>query len=217
MAEELRKINSRPSGGRAPNENLELADARMREVETECSKDERDIAAIYRTSMAAADFASASGREATQKDLIGDWKLLFASSDEAIETVGTGLQKMPLTRLMDIFVSLSRPSSLETSEILRVLGPFPNVRNTLAGSFSCKGGVINFTYNTMVDGMGNELKGPGGELTREIQGKLGHVNNDLMVIFPENKESDTTDQEQILVFKREPDLQAQFRELRVDI
>lgn len=71
-------------------------------------------------------------------DLYGDWRMVWASSDDALSAVGSGLHRVAMTRLEDIFVSLGDGGTLETNEVLRVIGPFPNVRNTLTGSVPIK-------------------------------------------------------------------------------
>lgn len=33
-------------------------------------------------------------------DLINDWRMVFASDDDALAAIGTGLHKLPLTRML---------------------------------------------------------------------------------------------------------------------
>jgi hypothetical protein len=70
-----------------------------------------------------------------------DYRLAWAGSDEAICHIGTGLHKVPLARLQEIFFSCLSSNSgggggrrIELLEVIRILGPFPNVRNTLQGT-----------------------------------------------------------------------------------
>ncbi|CAM9891006.1 unnamed protein product, partial [Phaeothamnion confervicola] len=85
-------------------------------------------------------------KPAQSPKLLKDWRLVFASSDDGITALGTGLHKLPLTRMEDMFLTFGggQPLSgkaaiasraVELVEVLRVLGPFPNVRNTLTGTF----------------------------------------------------------------------------------
>merc|ERR1740130_2075524 len=75
----------------------------------------------------------------------GDYQLVFVTSDEALCAVGSGLHKVFATKMEDLFISFgpkymqaeSGAFGLETAEILRVFGPFPNIRNTFAGDFAC--------------------------------------------------------------------------------
>lgn len=63
-----------------------------------CSEPKRDLGKI------AADIADLRSRTSMLKpaqsyDLSKDWRLVFASDDDAISVVGTGLHKLPLTRI----------------------------------------------------------------------------------------------------------------------
>lgn len=63
-----------------------------------CAESKRDLAAI------SADVALLRSRTGALKpslsgDLGKDWRLVFASDDDAISVVGTGLHKLPLTRM----------------------------------------------------------------------------------------------------------------------
>jgi len=100
-----------------------------------------------------------------------DYTLAWVGSDDAICHVGTGLHKVPLARLQDIFVTVGNIGLKSTSwrmmEVIRILGPFPNVRNTLLGQVmefkkSNSGGGegrtnIKIRYDSIVDGIGKQL------------------------------------------------------------
>lgn len=63
-----------------------------------CSEPKRDLGKI------SADIADLRSRTSMLKpaqsyDLSKDWRLVFASDDDAISVVGTGLHKLPLTRI----------------------------------------------------------------------------------------------------------------------
>lgn len=63
-----------------------------------CAESKRDLAAI---SASIAQLRSRMGalKPALSADLGKDWRLVFASDDDAISVVGTGLHKLPLTRM----------------------------------------------------------------------------------------------------------------------
>ena len=107
------------------------------------------------------------------------YRLAWVGSDKAICHIGTALHKVPLARLQEIFLCLGY-NRWELLEVIRILGPFPNVRNTLKGDvkvmkmgnksgFSSGGAVpvndgsgreavrLNIAYNSMVDGTGKEI------------------------------------------------------------
>jgi hypothetical protein len=65
-------------------------------------------------------------------------------SEDAISHIGTGLHKVPLARLQEVFLSAlgtttskksnknnNNKNRIELSEVIRLLGPFPNVKRTL--------------------------------------------------------------------------------------
>lgn len=115
----------------------------------------------------------------------GDYSLSWVGSDEAICHIGTGLHKVPLARLQDIFLTIGKDGSGQTKtvqlmEVIRILGPFPNVRNTLQGSVvEMKKGeqgedIIKICYDSMMDGLGKEI----------TAGKIGNFRYvDLKVLF----------------------------------
>ncbi|CAM9179809.1 unnamed protein product, partial [Hapterophycus canaliculatus] len=125
-----------------------------------CAQPKRDLDKI------AADIADLRSRTSALKpaqsyDLSKDWRLVFASDDDVISVVGTGLHKLPLTRMQDFFLTLSGGSTtvrqIVAIEVLRVIGPFPNLRNTLSGDCKSTGtDSLNIRYTSMIDGTGKE-------------------------------------------------------------
>ena len=103
------------------------------------------------------------------------YRLLWVGSDDAMSTLGTGLHKVPLARLQEVFLSLSvapakknKPVSkfrITGTEVIRILGPFPNVKNTLQGICSIEATTTgsqyreqwNIVWESMIDGTGKEL------------------------------------------------------------
>ena len=116
-----------------------------------------------------------SGKDENQTN----YRLAWAGSDKAICHIGTALHKVPLARLEEMFLCLGY-NRWELLEVIRVLGPFPNVRNTLKGGvkvmmgkgsgFSGGSAVVpsrdgsgreavrmNISYSSMIDGTGKEI------------------------------------------------------------
>ena len=108
------------------------------------------------------------------------YRLAWVGSDAAVCHVGTSLHKVPLARLQEVYLSLGGGGSVgvnknkwELIEVIRILGPFPNVRNTLRGNVVgltkaavAGGGGANgvrevvrmeVSYTSMIDGTGKEL------------------------------------------------------------
>jgi hypothetical protein len=65
-----------------------------------------------------------------------NYRLAWAGSDPAICRLGTGLHKIKLARLQEVFLTVGPRGRVQMIEVIRVLGPFPNVKNTLVGTSS---------------------------------------------------------------------------------
>ena len=91
-----------------------------------------------------------------------DYRLAWVGSDDAVCHVGTGLHMVPLARLQEVFLSCLGRNRIELLEVIRVLGPFPNVKNVLQGNskVDSAGGDLEewkITMDSMVDGTGKEI------------------------------------------------------------
>lgn len=94
------------------------------------------------------------------------YRLAWVGSDAAICHVGTSLHKVPLARLQEMYLLLGY-GRWELLEVIRILGPFPNVRNTLQGDVQAKkrdrtegsreGAMLRVKYASMIDGTGKQL------------------------------------------------------------
>ena len=88
------------------------------------------------------------------------YRLAWVGSDAAVCHVGTSLHKVPLARLQEVYLSLGGGGSVgvnknkwELIEVIRILGPFPNVRNTLRGN------VVGLTKAAVAGGGGRTRRG----------------------------------------------------------
>lgn len=153
-----------------------------------------------------------------------NYRLAWVGSDAAICHIGTSQHKVPLARLQEIFLTLEGKNRLQLYEVISVLGPFPNIRNTLQGSCQVTGSDPfnwNLVYDSMIDGMGKEL----------LAGKEGNIQRvDLQVYFcdtkaivavvPSKDGSPTSDPLQsnganVLLFVREDDMESKLDAMRV--
>lgn len=107
----------------------------------------------------------------SKEDPQPSYRLAWVGSDDAICHIGTSLHKVPLARLQEMYV-LFGYNKWELLEVIRILGPFPNVRNTLKGGLKVKklagvgggGGIerregvrMEISYTSMIDGTGKEI------------------------------------------------------------
>jgi hypothetical protein len=136
------------------------------------------------------------------------YRLAWVGSDGAVCHVGTSLHKVPLARLQEIYLSLGGGGTVglnknkwELMEVIRILGPFPNVRNTLRGNVVglTRGGkgdereVVNMeiSYTSMIDGTGKEIlassSGGGGNGRDGKRGNAGAKQVNLDVWFANDR------------------------------
>merc|ERR1712182_112709 len=80
-----------------------------------------------------------------------------AKSDEGVGFIGTGLHRVALANLEDQFLSLEADGSCALTEVIRVIGPFPNVKNLLTGTSTIGPSTLRLTYTKVIDGTGAEL------------------------------------------------------------
>lgn len=164
-----------------------------------------------------------------------DFRLAWVGSDNAICHIGTGLHKVPLARLQEIFWSCLGKNRIELLEVIRILGPFPNVRNTLQGTvktvkspttasaLSTDNGVttLNIVMDSMVDGTGKEIMAGTEDNIRRVNLQLYFADERAMVavVPPEDGKQRADPLENngsnVLVFLREEELDGKLDSLRV--
>ena len=176
-----------------------------------------------------------------KRNKLHNYNLAWVGSDDAICHLGTGLHKVPLARLQDIFMTIGGGGSdidldigrmkkgsrgkgyyggITIMEVISILGPFPNVRNTLKGSITdgktkkssstssdAFGGNINeqtksdtimekgeqvlITYDSMTDGLGKEIEAGNDSNVRTVDlGILYADENAIVCIVPDVEDSD---------------------------
>jgi len=164
-----------------------------------------------------------------------DYRLAWVGSDTAICHVGTGLHKTPLARLQEVFFSILSGNTkggrrIELLEVIRILGPFPNVRNTLQGTTtietiaSSDQSYVNLQINMdrMIDGTGKEIAAGTEDNIRRVPLRiyLADENVILAVVPPSNGGSSNNDPMEgqgsnVLVFLKEDSLSERMDSLRV--
>lgn len=128
--------------------------------------------------------------------LHGDWKLAFVNKAECLDEFGTGLGKLPGTSILDMFVSFDSSGKVKLTEVCRVVGPFPNVKNELMGEWTYSEGAVGFnkdaaanglrsTYSAMLDGRNKMTDANTGFRVRTVASDVKYVDQDVMVIFLE--------------------------------
>jgi hypothetical protein len=153
-----------------------------------------------------------------------DYRLAWVGSDDAICHIGTGLHKVPLARLQEVFMSCLGRNRLEIIEVISIFGPFPNVRNVLQGSTKLGKGAIdtlNIVIDSMVDGTGKEILAGTEESIRRVDLQIYFCDERAIVgvVPPENGgargDALESDGSNVLVFLREEELDDKLDQMRV--
>lgn len=151
----------------------------------------------------------------------GDWKLAFVDSAEAIHEVGSGLGKLPGSSILDLFASFDASGAVKVQEVVRVVGPFPNVRNELSGTWEYSEKAAGFegdsvseprlrcTYNEMVDGRNKRTTAATGFKVKTVELDVQYVDRDVLVVFVAQGGSPTLR----LVFEKELQMTAEIGKL----
>lgn len=168
-----------------------------------------------------------------------NYRLAWVGSDDAICHVGTSLHKVPLARLQEVFLSFPGRNRVTLQEVIRVLGPFPNVKNTLQGSCSYHRARSDdtgsadwtITWESMTDGTGKEILAGTKENTRRVELQV-HVADPTILVAsvppptPLSSSETSTPTKQLLdplrengkyllLFLREEDIDSKLMSLRV--
>ena len=209
------RIGEASSSKVVSNEDQRKSDGLADELLRLCQAPRRDISAINGL---VAQLRDLSDGPAQSKALLKDWRLAFVTSDEVLGAVGTGLHKVPFTRMEDTFItfggSRSSGKAVETIEVLRVLGPFPNVRNTLTGTFQTQGpNALSITYSSLVDGTGKQITSGSAATDRAISIGILFAGTSLLVLEP--KTSTASKETQLMIFAKEDNLEGALSALRV--
>ena len=172
-----------------------------------------------------------------------DYNLAWVGSDDAICHIGTGLHKVPLARLQDVFLTIGRDGSGESKtarlmEVISILGPFPNVRNTLQGKITditsteavndtnvpVKKDYIKICYDSMFDGLGKEISAGKEDNLRFVELEVVFADElALVCVVPKDGNGNGSDStrsdfgekgENVLLFLKEEDLDYKLEQLR---
>mmetsp|Transcript_27489 Transcript_27489/g.67862 ORF Transcript_27489/g.67862 Transcript_27489/m.67862 type:complete len:330 (-) Transcript_27489:292-1281(-) len=155
--------------------------------------------------------------------LKGDWKLAYTDSATTLNNFGTGLGSLPGTAIKEMFASFQADSKITVREICRVLGPFPNIRNQLDGTWTINSkGAAGFTgdssqkmeglvlrYEQLTDGRDKVTTASTGFKVKNIACEVGFVNEEILVMNLNGGD---------LVFETEPALMQEIGKLlRADL
>lgn len=152
-----------------------------------------------------------------------DYRMVWAGSDDAICHLGTGLHNVPLARLEEVFLTLGK-KRIEVKEVIRILGPFPNVRNTLKGDVTLpkSGGTsgaaskMKVEYDSMIDGTGKQILAGSEQNKKALDLDVLFADENAIVCAVPSEEGGVGEQgSKVLFFAAEDSINVKLEMLRV--
>ncbi|EKX37329.1 hypothetical protein GUITHDRAFT_145031 [Guillardia theta CCMP2712] len=129
--------------------------------------------------------------EAKERDLK---KVTNAINKRTKSSNSTGLGKLPGTSILDMFITCEKSGKVKVQEICRVVGPFPNIKNELQGTWDYKTassgfkeGVSSsdklvFSYNMLIDGRDKVTTAETGFKVRSVDINVRYIDQDVMIM-----------------------------------
>lgn len=155
-----------------------------------------------------------------------DYRLAWVGSDEAICHIGTGLHKVPLARMQEVFMNCLGKNKLEVLEVISIIGPFPNIKNVLQGTTKLMSGTdgsdMQIVMDSMVDGTGKEIMAGTDDNIRRVDLQVAFCDERVIVAVMPPGDDDANakpldeDGKRVLLFVKEDDLDEKLEELRVN-
>ncbi|KAL1523165.1 hypothetical protein AB1Y20_018120 [Prymnesium parvum] len=191
---------------------LTMASADEVQLLTECRQDERSLPTIRRL----CDALSSTELPAKPKrELLGDWRLEFASDAGAVSPLTTG-EIGQFAVIEGVVHRFLKDNLVETIEVARQFGPFGNTRRGLNGKWSLERSgtevCLRWRYTYLIDEYGRERDPP--KLQQEAgthEVKLEYVSSGLILLSPGEENGEKS----LLVLSRVPNLVEWLEENRV--
>ena len=95
-----------------------------------------------------------------------NYHMIWAGIHNAVCHIGSGLHNVSLARLQEAFATFFK-SRIEVYEVIRIIGPFPNVKNTFKSDITYKRDNPSIKHVSMIDGTGKETSA--GEDNQKIE------------------------------------------------
>ncbi|OEU05923.1 hypothetical protein FRACYDRAFT_257292 [Fragilariopsis cylindrus CCMP1102] len=203
---------------------------RLQEVLEEKTGNVRDILNVVEELLAIQESSNSNNNIDLRRILLNkqrsNYRLAWVGSDDAICHIGTGLHKVPLARMQEVFLNCIGKNRLEILEVISLFGPFPNIKNTLLGTTkmistsnndnSC---MMQIAMDSMIDGTGKEILAGTEDNIRKVDLQVAFCDERVIVaVVPSDNDNDNPlddDGKRVLVFTKEKDLDEKLDELRV--
>mmetsp|Transcript_1357 Transcript_1357/g.3138 ORF Transcript_1357/g.3138 Transcript_1357/m.3138 type:complete len:347 (-) Transcript_1357:82-1122(-) len=152
-----------------------------------------------------------------------DYRLAWVGSDDAICHLGTGLHKVPLARMQEVFMNCLGRNRIEILEVISLIGPFPNVKNILQGTTKISGGIegadVQITMEKMIDGTGKTIDAGTDDNIRRVDLEVAFSDERAIVVLMPG--GDTANPladngKRVMLFVKEDDLDEKLEGYRVN-
>lgn len=180
MAKKASKASKAPGAAATKEQDTEAARAARKTLLAEIAQDSRSLANIE---IAIKTLEGAPAPTKIKKVLLGDWKLVFASDQDAIKPFAIGAASGPFTVLEDIYHRILVGDSVQTLEVVRKIGPFGNMCQALHGKYSLDEatGTMSWRAQYMLDDRGREVKPPDAA-TGKNDARVTYASDELLVM-----------------------------------
>lgn len=211
----------------ARNARIDVVLDDLKEVLGERTGDVRDILPIVEKLLnIPSDNVNTDMRRLLSAKRRSDYRLAWVGSDDALSHIGTGLHKVPLARMQEVFMNCLGRNKIEVLEIISLIGPFPNVKNILQGtttisSGNSNGSELQIVMDKMVDGTGKEIKADNQDNIRRVDLEVAFFDERAIVVVMPNEDDENAkplddNGKRVLLFVREDDLDKRLEDYRVN-
>lgn len=206
---------ARQSQRRAEEEkNMKQATAIIETLEEIFAEEKRDINLILSKLQELCSLGGTGLRQISAAPSRVDFRMVWAGSDASVCHIGTGLHKVPLARLQEIFMTIGK-NRIEINEVIRILGPFPNVKNILKGDTTSDSNLLKIKYTSMIDGTGKEILAGKDENERIVDLDVVYASSAAIICNIPGETAFENNGSSLLVFFKEGDINAELEKLRV--
>jgi len=207
----------------ARNAKVEVVVDELEEVLGERTGNVRDILAVVEKLLKIpSDNINTDVRRLLSVKSRSDYRLAWVGSDDALCHIGTGLHKVPLARMQEVFMNCLGRNRIEILEVISLIGPFPNVKNTLQGTTTISSGnEVQIVMEKMIDGTGKQIDAGTEDNIRRVNLEVAFFDERaIVVVMPDadNEDAKPLDDsgKRVLLFVREEDLEERLESWRVN-
>jgi len=141
----------------------------------ECGEETRSLTTIAKL---VGELAEEQAPVKVKREVLGDWKLVFASDELAAAIVTTGVATGPFRLVEDVLLRV-QPGQLRAIEIARRFGPFGNEKRALVGKWSATPRSMRWRWGWMEDLQGREAQPQSNEVYEPL---VAHASPEMLIL-----------------------------------